>query len=151
MPSQLTFIYDSKKDKWTKGPSLLEARAFHASCAIQSDDGSTQSIIIVGGCTSKAFFRNHYSKSTEILSFKDQKWIQGPELPCDNAPEYRSMTALCVELPEATDIACVVIGGNIGEEYCSSNVYGLNKSMTEWTSLGKTRKGRYRHIALPFS
>ena len=85
------------------------------------------------------------------MNFKDQKWIQGPELPCNDAQEYRTITALCVELPEATDIACVVIGGNIGEEYCSSNVYGLNKSMTEWTSLGKTRKGRFRHIALPFS
>ena len=90
---------------------------------------------------------NSYSKSTEILNFKDQKWIQGPELPCDKGPEYAS----CVELPEASDIACVVIGGNIGEEYCSSNVYGLNKSTTEWTSLGKIRKGRFLHIALPFS
>ena len=81
------------------------------------------------------------------MNFKDQKWIQGPELPCNKGPEYAS----CVELPEASDIACVVIGGDIGEEYCSSNVYGLNKSATEWTFLGKIRKGRFRHIALPFS
>ena len=80
------------------------------------------------------------------MNFKDQKWTQGPELPCNKGPEYAS----CVELPETTNIACVVIGGAIGGEY-SSNVYGLNKSTTEWTFLGKIRKGRFRHIALPFS
>ena len=121
---------------------MLNARAWHASCAIQSEDGSTQSIIIVGGWAGKPF-----SKTTEILNFKDQKWTQGPELPCNDGPEHASS----VELPEATNIACVVIGGYFGDRYCSSNVYGLNKSMTEWTLLGKISEGRSRHIALPFS
>ena len=124
---------------------MLNARACHASCAIQSEDGSAQSIIIVGGSGGKD--GNAHLKSTEILNFKDQKWIQGPELPCNNGPEKAS----CVELPAATNFACVVVGGDIGEEYCSSNVYGLNKSTTEWTFLGKIRKGRFCHIALPFS
>ena len=69
--------------------------------------------------------------------------------------------AACVSLPptmkSVSNISCVVVGGNTerwtgdtgGED--SSDVYGLNRSLTTWTHLGKIKKGRYGHIVLPLS
>ena len=69
--------------------------------------------------------------------------------------------AACVSLPptmkSVSNISCVVVGGNTerwtgdtgGED--SSDVYGLNRSLTTWTHLGKIKKGRSDHIVLPLS
>ena len=86
-----------------------------------------------------------YSKSTEILNIKDQKWIIGPNLPCGIGRTE------CVSLPPSTNFACIIVGGATIEENLSSNVYGLNKNLSEWTPLGKIRKGRQGNIALPLS
>ena len=139
--SRRTFIYDNKEDRWTTGPSLLTARHYHSSCAIQSDEGSTLFIIIIGGETDQ----QHFSKSTEILNLKDQKWVQGPQLPCG------IRFATCVALPPSTNFACVIVGGQSEEDNYSSKVYALNKIMSEWTVLGNIRTGRYSHIAIPIS
>ena len=87
---------------------------------------------------------NLYSRSTEILNIEDQKWVKGPNLP------YGNGKAACVSLPPTTNFACVIVGGETFESY-SSNVYGLNKSLNEWRHLGKIRKERQCHIALPLS
>ena len=81
------------------------------------------------------------------MEIKDLKWIQGPGLPLG----IRSSS--CVALPPTSDFACVLIGGLIAGQgfMVSSNVYGLNRSLKEWKFLGKIRKGRVGHIALPFS
>ena len=69
-------------------------------------------------------------------------------MPC----EVRN--AACVSLSPTTNFACVIVGG---ETFGSnpSNVYGLNKTLTEWTDLGKIRSERQyammRPIALPLS
>ena len=76
--SNRTFICATKENHWTEGPSLLTKRYCHSSCAIRSDDGSIQYIIIIGGWTNE---EELYSETTEILSIKDQKWIKGPNLP----------------------------------------------------------------------
>ena len=115
-------------------------RDYHCSCTIQSDDGSTKCVIIMGGTTNKGRF----SKTTEILN-QDFRWVQGPLLPVGIED------AACVALPPKCDLACVVIGGETIEESYSSNVYGLNKSLTKWYTLGKIKTGRRRHIALPLS
>ena len=47
------------------------------------------------------------------------------------------------------NFACVVVGGYTDKEVCSSDVYGLNRSLTSWTHLGNIGKGRNRHIVLP--
>ena len=150
---------------------LLQPRAFHSSCSIQSDDGSTKCIIIIGGNTNK----ESPSKSVEILNVKDlrsylsskfkwsledQMWTQGPPLPCG------IRFSACVSLPPTTNFACLVIGGDARQyeknmlpngrrwdrfnEY-TSDVYGLNKKLTEWKLLGRIRTGRSGHIALPLS
>ena len=106
--------------------------------------------------------KSHRSLETE-WSINDQKWAQGPPLPC--GVEF----AQCVPLPPLTNFACVIIGGendyinNDVEDAVelptghdknyrySSDVYGLNKELTEWKLLGKLRAGRSRHVALSLS
>ena len=128
------------------GPSLLTPRCRHSSCTIQSDDGSTRCVIIIGGWTDE----EQNSKSTEILYIADQKWVQGPNLPVG----IRS--SACVALPPASNFACVIIGGYTIEATSSNevtcpNVYGLDKNLMKWTFLGEIRTSRTRHIALPVS
>ena len=99
--SQRTFIYDTTENSWAEGPALLEARCCHSSCTIDADDGSTQSIIVIGGETDQ----EQYSKTTEILDTKNLKWIQGPELPLG------TVSASSVALPPTSKFFCVLIGG----------------------------------------
>ena len=143
--SRQTFTYNIETENWTKGPSLLTARADHSSCAIPSEDGSIQYIIVTGGRTDQ----DSSSNSTEILNLKSghKKWIQGPTLPCE------IINAACLALPLEKSIACVLIGGWNSEDRPrrSSNVYGLSRSLTKWTFIGKIRLGRSDHIALPLS
>ena len=142
--SRRTFIYDIKENSWIEGPSLLAARARHSSCAIQSDDGSIKSIIAISGNTD----HEYNSETTELLDFRDKKWVEGPDLPLG------IRDSACVALPPTSYFACIVVGGEISEGITnkySSNVYGLNKSLDEWTLLGKITRGRSRHIALPLS
>ena len=79
------------------------------------------------------------------MDVENSKWIQGPELPLG----IRSPS--CVALPPTSDFVCVLIGGRTEGEIFSSNVHGLNRALKEWTLLGKIKKGRGHHIALPFS
>ena len=146
------------------GPPLLTPRCRHSSCTIQSDDGSTKCIIIIGGWTDE----EENSKSTEILYVADQKWVQGPNLPVG----IRS--AACVALPPTSNFACVVVGGYTLEDPSSGephledhhwmtiigpphldvtypNVYGLDTKLMKWTLLGEIRTSRTCHIALPIS
>ena len=94
------------------------------------------------------------SRSTEILDSREllgnisiRKWVPGPSLPIG------IKNSACVALPPSFNFSCVVIGGETNAEYHQylSNVYGLNKSLTEWTLLGKIKTGRRDHIALSFS
>ena len=57
--------------------------------------------------------------------------------------------AACVSLPPTTDFACVIVGGET-DNY-SSNVYGLNRTLTEWTTLGKIRHEEEYLITIPLS
>ena len=137
--SKRTFIYDVKEDSWSIGPSLSTPRHDHISCAITSDDGSTQSVIIIGGRTNQ----EHNSKTTEVLNVKTSKWVKGPDLPTG------IWNASCVALPPTSNFACVVVGGSTEEKLYSSDVYGLSRTSTDWTLLGTIRTGRFAHIALP--
>ena len=131
---------------------MLSARSGHSSCVIQSDDGSVDSIIIIGGWTDKTsrLFRQGRSNTTEIFNIKEQKWVPGPTFPCEISD------SACVSLPSTMKFTCLVIGGEIEGISCccasepkSNDVWGLNKSLTKWTHLGRIRKSRSRHIVLP--
>ena len=78
------------------------------------------------------------------MDIKKLKWIQGPELP------LRISGTSCVALPPTHNFACVLVGGKTKGQY-SSNVYGLKRSLKEWTLLGEIRTGRCGHVALPLS
>ena len=136
----------------------MVARSHHSSCAIQADDGSTQCILVLGGQTNQ----EQFSKSTEILNIKDQKWIQGPTLP------FGVKYAACVALPPSSNFACALIGGEINDNHTSRLssqsltshhtysfcVHGLNKTLTKWLLLGKIdigAAGTGHHIALGLS
>ena len=130
----------------------MVARSHHSSCAIQADDGSTQCILVLGGQTNQ----EQFSKSTEILNIKEQKWIQGPALP------FGVKYAACVALPPSSNFACALIGGKINDNHdatlsdhtYSLCVHGLNKTLTKWLLLGKINIGPAgigHHIALSLS
>ena len=134
-PSQRTFIYDFLENSWTEGPLLLTPRYYHSSCAVQLDDGSTQCIIVIGG-------PEYWPGSTEIYDIKNGKWVIGPPLP------YGERYASCGPLPPTSKYACLAIGRDINDFNFSWNVYGLNRILTGWTLLGKTKKGSKSYIAL---
>ena len=142
--SQKCFIYDVRSDDWKEGPSLISARYTHCSCIIQSDGGTQDVIIVIGGSTNQGV-----TNTTEIFNIDKSQWTQGPPLPC------RIDSAACVSLPptmkSVSNISCVVVGGCTDKQRCSSDVYGLNRSLTSWTHLGKIKKGRWGHIVLPLS
>ena len=121
---------------------MISARFSHSSCAIQSQDGTTECIIIIGGITKEGL-----SSSTEIMKIKERKWVQGPNLP------YGIKNAACVALPPTMNYSCVVIGGEgeNEEERFSSKVYGLDRSLSTWNLLGEIQNGRRDHIALSIS
>jgi len=142
--SQKCFIYDVRSDEWKEGPSLKLARTGHCSCIIQSDDGTQDSIIIIGGWTNQG-----RTNTTEIFNINQSKWTEGPNFPCG------IISAACVPLPptmkSVSNISCVVVGGSTDKGLYSSEIYGLDRTMTKWTHLGKIKKGRESHIVLPLS
>ena len=139
--SRRTFIYDAKANSWTDGPSLLTPRMYHCSCVIQLDDGSTRSIIIIGGYTKE----REDSNTTEILDINVQKWVQGPSLP--SGLRYTT----CVTLPQTSCLLCVVLGTGTNLEFSGTGAYGLDKRLMEWKFLGKisSYSGRSACTALP--
>ena len=119
---------------------MQSARYYHCSCIIQSDNGTPDSIIVIGGFTNEGI-----SNTTEIFIIREKKWIQGPTFP------FKISDAACASLPPTTSFACAVVGGWTDKEEPSSDVYGLNRSLTSWKYLGKIKKGKFRHIVLPLS
>ena len=65
---------------------------------------------------------------------------------------------VCISLPPTTNFSCVIVGGTTNGEFdkqilegFSTNIYGLNKTLTEWSHLGKIREGSRFNVALPLS
>ena len=68
--SALTFFYDHNEGEWINGPSLMQARVFHAA-GIVTDEVTNEQFVAVTGSGGSA----GYSESTEIL--QDGEWVQG--------------------------------------------------------------------------
>ena len=89
------------------------------------------------------------ANTTEIFKIGEKQWIEGPPFPCEIDG------ASCVSLPPPMNFACVVVGGETDEDTIddqeTSDVYGLNRSWTGWTYLGKIKKGRQMNIVLALS
>lgn len=118
---------------------MLTPRSYHSSCAIQSDDGSKKSIIVIGGKIQEGKDKN-WTNTTELLDLNVQKWVQGPSLPCGYT---RYVT--CVTLPQTSNFSCVVLGKGTSQEKSGIGAYGLDKRLMEWKFLGKisAHSGRY--------
>ena len=89
------------------------------------------------------------TSTTEIFKIGEKQWIEGPPFPSEIDG------AACVSLPPPMNFACVVVGGETDENTIddqeTSDVYGLNRSWTGWTHLGKIKKGRQMNIVLALS
>jgi hypothetical protein len=72
--SSETFWFDTINEKFSPGPTLNFARAFHG-CGIIKDSNKVH-LIIAGGSDGKNIF-----DSTEILELGSNNWLQGPKLP----------------------------------------------------------------------
>ena len=95
---------------------------------------------MIGGKTKP---EGEYAKSTEIFSFKNQKWVVGPTLP------YGIKSSECIAGPQLCNFACIIVGGHTQKRNYSQIVFGLNKNLSEWIFLGTIKNGRYDHIAIP--
>ena len=69
--SALTFFYDHNEDEWITGPSLMQARGYHAT-GIVTDEVTDESFVAVTGGSDDS---GSYLDSTEIL--QDGEWVQG--------------------------------------------------------------------------
>merc|ERR1719245_2125945 len=73
-----TWIYDSSKKQWTKGPALREKRHYH-SCFY---DELSNSVFVIGG------YNRRRLKSTEKLTLNENfNWESTTDLP---EPSYES-------------------------------------------------------------
>ena len=80
--------------------------------------------------------------SIEIYNIKSGVWVEGPPLP------YGETYASCAPLPPTSKYACLAIGSGTKKTNYTSNVYGLDRTLTEWTLLGNTKEGSKNYIAL---
>ena len=67
--SSKTFFYDHNEGEWIIGPSLMEAREFHAAGIVTDEMTDEQLIAVTGGWSCGVL------TSTEIL--QDGEWVQG--------------------------------------------------------------------------
>ena len=68
--SALTFFYDHNEDEWITGPSLMQARGYHATGIVTDELTGEHFVAVTGGSDYYG-----YLDSTEIL--QDGEWVQG--------------------------------------------------------------------------
>jgi hypothetical protein len=67
--SALTFFYDRNEGEWINGPSLMQARGYHAAGIVTDEVTGEHFVAVTGG-----YYSGHLD-STEIL--QDGEWVQG--------------------------------------------------------------------------
>ena len=70
-----TFFYDHNEGEWITGPSLMEARRFHAAGIVTDDVTDEHFVAVTGGINGWTGELD----STEIL--QDGEWVQGKIIP----------------------------------------------------------------------
>ena len=70
--SAQTFIYNHNHGNWSYGPSLIQARTYHAAGIVTDEVTHETHAIVTGG------FSSSYLKSTEIL--KGGSWTLGEKI-----------------------------------------------------------------------
>ena len=68
-----TFFYDRNEGEWINGPSLMQARKWHAAGIVTDEVTDEHFVAVTGG--SNAFGSSGALESTEI--FQDGEWVQG--------------------------------------------------------------------------
>ena len=64
-----TFYYDHSEGEWINGPSLMQARSYHAAGIVTDEVTGEDFVAVTGG------FNGGDLDSTEIL--QDGEWVQG--------------------------------------------------------------------------
>jgi N-acetylneuraminic acid mutarotase len=70
--SASTFFYDRNEEEWINGPSLMQARAYHAAGIVTDDVTGEHFVAVTGGYQYPGL---RFLNSTEIL--QDGEWVQG--------------------------------------------------------------------------
>merc|ERR1711956_61365 len=69
--SASTFYYDRNEGEWITGPSLIQARGWHAAGIVTDEVTGEHFVAVTGGYE----YDGDESDSTEIL--QDEEWVQG--------------------------------------------------------------------------
>ena len=67
--SASTFYYDHNEGEWINGPSLIQARYYHAAGVVTDEVTDEHFVAVTGG------YNSDYLNSTEIL--QDGEWVEG--------------------------------------------------------------------------
>ena len=131
-----TFFLNLVGQKWIEGPTLKNARQFHACSRILTSAGSSDYSIIVAGGNNGS-----YISSVEILDDGSSTWRAGPDLPT---------TICCGVLVEHPAGGVVLIGGKSGATTFLDTLYYLPHAGpdAEWELLDqKLSLARGQHTA----
>ena len=72
--SASTYYYDHIEGGWSNGPSLMQARGYHAAGIVTDEMTDEDFIALTGGYNSGDYHSDHLD-STEILQYGE--WVQG--------------------------------------------------------------------------
>ena len=126
-----TWIYDSSKNQWTKGPTLREKRSYH-SCFY---DAKWKTVFVIGG-KDENWKR---LKSTEKLKINEQlSW----ESTTDLTEPLSSSAAVA---SNSNQFIGYVAGGNTNNGR-TDKIWGLRRTDLNWVEMPKRlQKSRWDH------
>ena len=116
-----TWIYDSSKSKWTKGPALRETRSYH-SCFY---DELSNSVFVIGG-----WGKNGSLKSTEKLTLNGNfNWQSTTDLP-------EPLHASAAVASNSNRFMGFVAGGSANNGK-TDKIWGLRRTDLNWVEMQK--------------
>ncbi len=131
----LDFGTDGKVE-YAKYPDLSYPRSDAFAGRLDSEDGSTKSVVVAGGAGTNSAFLT----STEIFDFSSGEWIQGPELP-----ESGVRGGASVQFGRGF----LAVGGYSEDSSFSDKILFFDPDTEAWVDTGKRLKtGRAYAVAL---
>ena len=126
-----TWIYDSSKNQWTKGPALREKRSYH-SCFY---DAKWKTVFVIGGKDENL----KRSKSTEKLKMNEQlSWELTTDLP--EPLLYSAAVA------SNSNVFNGYVAGGCTNNTRTDKIWGLRRTDLNWVEMPKRlQKSKFRH------
>ena len=125
-----TWIYDSSKNKWTKGPALIQKRYVH-SCFYNA---KWNTVFVIGG-----FGDYRRLKSTEKLNLNENfNWESTTDLP-----EPLSYSAA---VASNSNVLIGYVAGGSTNNGRTDKIWGLRRTDLNWVEMPKRlQKSRWSH------